>query len=150
MIFALLSFCVHISKIDKGIDITWNSRVGNGINIKEHVNNKIFNIRDAKNDGLEFIYVRYPRYELKIAKNGGTIYYITYYKLHPWVFYTKNYSENNKNDLTVHIIMNQSCAFRIATTFASQNAVAFSEICDVLKVDLHKVMWWHSNKLRVK
>ncbi|KAM0677088.1 hypothetical protein COBT_004245, partial [Conglomerata obtusa] len=128
-------------KIDKDRDSTWNSRVVNGINIEENVNNRIYNIGGANNGDIEFKNPRKCRYEFKIFKKALSLFHNTYLKLHPRVFYTDNSSQSKKIELKLYPKMNQLCTLRSETnTFAGHNVVMISEIYNVLKVDLQKVM----------
>ncbi|KAM0685170.1 hypothetical protein COBT_003621, partial [Conglomerata obtusa] len=148
MIFAILRFCVHTSKYDTDIDITWNSRVVNGIYIKEYIINRIENDTNLFRGKEKQNYFRNISYENKIAIDIAPIHPKICQKLFLWVFCLKNYIENNENELPIYPV-NKCCKERFLTNkCASHDAVKFRELYNVLKVDLNKIMWWHSNKLR--
>ncbi len=150
IIFLLLRFCLPISKNDTDNDITWSSRVVNGINIEGPIINRIENdIYLKRGDEKQFNF-RNIIYKNTITIDIAPINSKICHRLFLWVSYMKNYFESNENELPVCSV-NKCCKERFVTKeFASHNAVVNNELYDVLKVDLHKVMWWHSNKLRIK
>jgi hypothetical protein len=150
MIFSLFRFCLHMSKIDEGIDITWSSRVVIERKCIEYKSSRVDKDIYLKRGYKKHNYLRNIIYENKIAKDIAPINSKICQRLFLWVFCLKNYIESNENELPIYPL-NKCCAERILTNkCASHDAVKFRALYYVFKVDLNKILWWHSNKLRVK
>ncbi|KAM0677002.1 hypothetical protein COBT_004247, partial [Conglomerata obtusa] len=148
MIFALLRFCLHMSKVDKGIDITWNSRVVIKSNCEEYKRNRVEkDIYLKRGDKNQFNF-RNNIYENRNAIDIAPINSKICHRLFLWVSYMKNYFTSNKNELQLFPV-NKCCKEGFVTNkCANHDAVKFRGLYNVFKVDLNKIMWWHSNKLR--
>ncbi|KAM0687518.1 hypothetical protein COBT_001236, partial [Conglomerata obtusa] len=141
MIFTLLRFCVHTSKYDTDIDITWNSRVVNGINIKEYIKKRIEKDTNLFRGDRKYISFRNIIIcENKIATDIAPIHPKICPRLFLWVSYMKNYFTSNENEFSIYPL-NKCCAESFVTNkCASNDAVKFKELYNVFKVDLHNVM----------
>ncbi|KAM0684231.1 hypothetical protein COBT_004031, partial [Conglomerata obtusa] len=73
MIFPFFRFCLHMSKIDKGIDITWNSRVVIESTCEEYKRNRVEKDIYLKGGDKKHNYFRNIIYENKIAKDIAPI-----------------------------------------------------------------------------
>ncbi|KAM0685418.1 hypothetical protein COBT_003373, partial [Conglomerata obtusa] len=129
-----------MSKINEGIDITWNRRVVIERNCEEYKNNIVVkDIYRKRGDENQFNF-RNIIYENKIAIDIALIHPKTCPRLFLWVYNMKNYFTCNENELQLYPV-NKCCKESFVTNkCASHNAVVNDEIYNVLKVDLHKIM----------
>ncbi|KAM0675698.1 hypothetical protein COBT_004279, partial [Conglomerata obtusa] len=108
MIFSLFRFCLHMSKIDEGIDITWNIRVVIQRNCEEYKRNRVVKDIYLKRDDKNQFNFRNNIYENKIATDIAPIHPKTCPRLFLWVYNMKNYHASNENELQLYPV-NKCC-----------------------------------------
>ncbi|KAM0684786.1 hypothetical protein COBT_004006, partial [Conglomerata obtusa] len=127
-------------KVDKGIDITWNSRVVIVKNCKDNKSNRVDKDIYLKRGDKKHNYLRNIIYENKIAKDIAPLHPKICHRLFLWVYNMKNYFTSNENELQLYPV-NKCCKESFVTNkCASRDAVKFRELYNVIKVDLNKIM----------
>ncbi|KAM0682958.1 hypothetical protein COBT_004069, partial [Conglomerata obtusa] len=95
-------------KVDKGIDITWNSRVVIKSNCEEYKRNRVEkDIYLKRGDENQFNF-RNNVYENKIATFIAPINSQICHRLFLWVYNMKNYHASNENELQLYPV-NKCC-----------------------------------------